>query len=142
MKGLIKRMHKGNAGFTLVELVVVIAILGVLAAIALPNFVGVTDDGQTQAGAMELDMVQTAVDALMVSKGASSLATTSPVTATADALVDTVGEATNDMSAFPYSDGDWALRPASGTKYLREATSAGTYYVDADGTVHQADSGY
>lgn len=35
---------KKQAGFTIVELVVVIALLGILAAVALPRFLNVTDD--------------------------------------------------------------------------------------------------
>ena len=35
-----KKIKKNNKGFTLVELVVVIAILGILAAIAVPRFTG------------------------------------------------------------------------------------------------------
>jgi prepilin-type N-terminal cleavage/methylation domain-containing protein len=41
--------HPGDEGFSLIELVVVIAVLAVLAAIALPNFLGVTDDGAVRA---------------------------------------------------------------------------------------------
>mgnify|MGYP000341697375 CR=1 FL=1 len=37
---------KKNAGFTIVELVVVIAILGVLAAVALPRFLNVSSDAR------------------------------------------------------------------------------------------------
>jgi prepilin-type N-terminal cleavage/methylation domain-containing protein len=39
----------GQAGFSLIELVVVIAVLAVLVAIALPNFLGVQDDGAARA---------------------------------------------------------------------------------------------
>ena len=37
-------------GFSLIELVVVIAVLAVLTAIALPNFLGVSDDASARAG--------------------------------------------------------------------------------------------
>ena len=39
----------GDKGFSLIELVVVVAILAILAAIALPNFLGVSKDGQIAA---------------------------------------------------------------------------------------------
>lgn len=39
--------RKNKKGFTLIELIVVIAILAILAAIAIPTFIGVTDNAKT-----------------------------------------------------------------------------------------------
>jgi len=137
-----KRILNSKSGFTLMEVLVALAILAILAGIAVPVVSTLRGGAETDAGTAELSMIQAAVDAMMIDKDASSLATTSPVTGTANALRDTSGEATSNMAQFPYSDGDWALCPSSGTKYIRSATAKGTYYLSADGTVTQASTGY
>jgi len=57
------RRRRCEAGFGLIELVVVVAIFGVLAAIVAFNFVGVHDRGGDAACRTDVGTVQAAVDA-------------------------------------------------------------------------------
>jgi len=115
------KRYKGEAGFTLTELLIVVAILGVLVAVVLPNFVGLLGNAQNTSGAAELNIVQTAVDARMA---AESLSSTTAVTV-----------ATSDMTT---AAGGFALAPS----YMRSTVTKGTYTVDASGAVTQVTTGY
>ena len=55
--------RKKQPGFTLIEVLVVIAILGVIAAVAMPYIIGFIDDGETEAKAAELHNVIVAASA-------------------------------------------------------------------------------
>jgi len=46
---MIQKLKKSNAGFTLVELIVVIAILGVLAAVLVPQYIQYVDKSRVAA---------------------------------------------------------------------------------------------
>ena len=114
-----ERKRSGEEGFTLVELLIVLAILAVLVAVVLPNFTGLLGGSQTTAADAEKVIVQTAVDAKMA---AESLATTTAITI-----------ATNNMGA-----GGFELAPT----YMRSTTTTGTYTCNDAGLVVQVDTGY
>ena len=68
-----KRLHRGQKGFTLMELLIVVAILGVLAAVVIPRFTGLIGTGETQAQVTEREVVQTALTAYMADQGVSTV---------------------------------------------------------------------
>src|ERR671914_780247 len=74
MIGTLRRMHRDERGFTLVELLIVVTILGILAAVVTTSLVGLTATAKTNACAEELRTVQTAMDALMAKNNLTAVA--------------------------------------------------------------------
>jgi prepilin-type N-terminal cleavage/methylation domain-containing protein len=58
-----KIQHRDNAGFTLVEIMIVVAIIGLLAAIAIPNFAKARETAQREACKMNLKAIDSAKEA-------------------------------------------------------------------------------
>jgi len=117
---MLKRLNSEN-GFTLTELLIVVAILGILVAVVLPNFTGLLDSAKTSGNAAELNIIQTAVDAKMA---ANNLTTTTAITS-----------ATTDMTT---AAGGFGLAPT----YMRSTAAKGTYTLDTTGKVTQVSTGF
>lgn len=117
MIGTLRRTHRDERGFTLVELLIVVTILGILAAVVTTSLIGLTATAKTNACAEELRTVQTAVDALMAKNNLTAVtAVAAPGSTTAVQTVIGGGE---------------ALYP----NYVRQNTTKGAYYWSAAGAV-------
>ncbi len=61
MRKFFSKMKKNKKGYTLTELIVVVAILGVLAAIAVPSVMSAIDSSKKQADITSMKAIETAV---------------------------------------------------------------------------------
>lgn len=71
-----KNRNRKSFGFTLVELLVVVVIIGILAAIALPNFIGAQGKAKTAAVKGNMRTVQIASESYATDSGGSYSANT------------------------------------------------------------------
>ncbi len=85
-------------GFTILELLIVIAVIAILVGIALPRFKGMQDEGNIAKAKGELRMLQTAVESFLIHTGAlptalSNLTTAVPQIAPSTLPTDSFGGA-------------------------------------------------
>ena len=109
-----KQFRYGEKGFTLVELLIVIAILGVLTAVAVPNVGRFMGRGEVESANTEYSTLQTAVMAIVADAGRSDVAAGTDITSGSSITVGGTAYALSD-----YVTG----------------TIKGTYSIDTDGVI-------
>lgn len=116
---------KSKAGFTLVELIVVIAILAILAGVGTAAYTGYINKAKEAADMQVLASVNTAAQGVAAGKGAvvtkievtdagEVTVTTDPVSQVSStevlALTETLPAFKSDFSKATWSDGKWTLQ--------------------------------
>jgi len=113
----VKKLHTRRGGFTLIELMIVVAIIGILAAIAIPNFLRFQLKAKSSEGKTNLAAIRTAEESYFAEYGNYVSALPSPPTASmapfnqktvysdavANAGFDIVGWSPEGMVYFNYS---------------------------------------
>jgi prepilin-type N-terminal cleavage/methylation domain-containing protein len=132
-KGGIKMLRR--KGFTILELLIVIAVIAILVGIALPRFKGMQDEGNIAKAKGELRMLQTAVESYyMHNSNTLPAALTDLQTAVPQIAPSTIPTDPFGGAAYGYGkSGVWYVIYSKGPKLDGSASIA------ADGTVTETD---
>lgn len=131
MEGKKQEKQRRRPGFMLLELVVVIAIVGIFSAVAVPDLLGMTDEAKVARIRSDLATVGTAVEMYYVKNGSypSDL----------DALVSTSGSSDGYLKSLPEapdSSVTYSLNSTNGevTATFKEVTYSSFGTSSKDGT--------
>lgn len=80
--------QRHDQGFTIIELVTVMLVIGILAAISVPNFISFSDEAKTSAAKSNAHTVQLSAEDFAVRNEGSYPATTAQVGVDGEALAD------------------------------------------------------
>ncbi len=136
-----KLIRKSNKGFTLIELMIVVAIIGILAAIAIPNFLRFQLKSKSSEGKVNIAAIRTAEESYLAEFGIYVAALTSPAVAAQTQKVpfldagavgfnfDTLGWAPEGQVFFQYS----TVAGVVGTPQASAYTITAQADIDGDG---------
>ena len=128
-----KRLAKNSKGFTLIELMIVVAIIGILAAIAIPNFLRYQLKSKTAEARTNIGAIKTSQEAFRAEFDGYITAAAHPAAAPSDVKTPWVGNL--GFNAIGYA-------PAGNVYYQYEVVAAGgTNVPNIAGTGQQGQSG-
>ena len=131
LKKLVSRIPGGQKGFTLIEMIVVVGIIAVLAAVIVPNIGKFIGSGEQGAKDAEYESVQTALNAMMADMAVTTLTANSGAAATSqnDWTANPTASTTDPGAVVLFDSVDPTLR------YLQNSTTIYFYCWDGNGQI-------
>ncbi len=112
---------RNRKGFTLVELLVVLAVLAIISAIAIPRFAGVQDSAKEKADKETINIIERALELCVTTEG---------VEVTADTVLGTL-----TSSGFTVPGTNPTIQQAKINEYLEAATATLQHYTSVEFTL-------
>ena len=131
---------RNRKGFTLIELMVVILIVGILAAVAIPIMRGRIDSAKWSEGNAGAGSIKTAVRAYIAEKGATFTFTGVEDSLDTAAVYAALGFTSTDLNGTYFNQADYTIASVSGSAgtCVVTVTSTKTGGPSGDGTLSAA----
>jgi type IV pilus assembly protein PilA len=136
---MISKRSQGEAGFTLVELLIVMLIVGLLAAIAIPAFFTQTSKAKDSGAKADVNAAETAIETYRIDRGGSYVGATAPALASIEPTLSGDVPPPTSKNTLTISDSGGTGNPGADSYRVAvtNADTGNTFWVDRPANGHE-----